>query len=853
MTAPALLAAALVVAALLAGRAVAQAAPALGVPQELARERSARIADLRYDVVLSLPAARNAPIDGLSTLRFTLRDAARPLVLDFDVPRAHVLSVDANGRDAPIEHVAGHLVVAASALTVGENTLRIAYRAGDAPLNRGNAFLYTLFVPARARQALPVFDQPDLKARWTLTLEHPAAWQSVANGAEVERAAVGAQRVRVRFAETEPLPSYLFAFAAGEFAVETATLRGRTLRMLHRERDAAKLARNRAELFEQHVRSLEYLERYTAVPYPYGKFDFVLVPDLQYGGMEHAGAVLYRADDLLLDASAPPSERLDRARVIAHEVAHMWFGDLVTMRWFDDVWTKEVFAEFIAGKAVNPSFPDVNHDLLFALSNHAAAYEVDRSDGANPIGQPLANLDEAGSLYGPIVYAKSPVVMRQLEALLGEDNLRDGVRDYLRAHAHGNSSWRELIARLDPRTPLDLDAWSRVWVERPGRPTITTELELRDGRIARLAFRQHDARGRGLRWPQTLKVALALPDGTLHRFDVALTGEQVDLPAAVGLPAPRWVLPSAGGWAYGDFVLDGASLDALADALPTDALDRASAWLTLWDAVQEGRLDARRLLRLAFEALPRETDEQVLSTMLRHTRTLWWRWVSPAERRAAAPAFEALLRAGLSRAGSPGRKATWWRTLERTALSAPTLQWLRDVWARKASVEGMPLAETDEVRLALALAVHDAGDRDLLAMQIERTRDADRRARLAFVAPALSADAAERERWFASLADVERRRREVWVLEGLQALHHPLRASQATHLLAPGLRMLREIQRTGDIFFPAGWLQAMLDGHASGEAADAVRAFLQQLSPDYPPRLRDLVLQAADDLFRVTR
>src|SRR5437762_13069358 len=172
--------------------------------------------------------------------------------------------------------------------------------------------------------------------------------------------------------------------------------------MFHRETDAAKIARNRDAIFDLHAAALRWLEAYTAIPYPFGKFDFLLVPAFQFGGMEHPGAIFYNASGLLLDESATQDQMLGRASVIAHETAHMWFGDLVTMRWFDDVWMKEVFANVMAAKIVNPSFPGVNHDLRFFFQHYPGAYDVDRTEGSNPIRQPLANLNDAASLYGAI-------------------------------------------------------------------------------------------------------------------------------------------------------------------------------------------------------------------------------------------------------------------------------------------------------------------------------------------------------------------------------------------------------------------------------------------------------------------
>src|SRR5687767_9981876 len=230
--------------------------PEPGVPLDVATARAAAISDLRYDLSLSIPEAMSSPITGTTTIRFTLKDAAKPLVIDFDTSRDHVKSVDANGRRSDFTYVNGHIVVPAASLTPGVNAITIAFTAGDASLNRNNDFLYALFVPARARLALPVFDQPDLKGRWTVTLEHPEKWKSAANGAELSQKESG-DRVTVRFAETQPLPTYLVAFIAGDFKIETAERKGRTYRMFHRETDAAKVRRSEEHTSE--LQSLAYL------------------------------------------------------------------------------------------------------------------------------------------------------------------------------------------------------------------------------------------------------------------------------------------------------------------------------------------------------------------------------------------------------------------------------------------------------------------------------------------------------------------------------------------------------------------------------------------------------------------
>ena len=835
-----------------AGTAWAQtSSPAAGVSLDVAASRVAVISDLRYHLTLNVPKALAEPIAGTTRITFDRRDNTTPLVIDFETSRDHVKSVQANGAAAAFEYVNGHIVVPTTALTVGPNEIVVAFNAGNDPLNRSADFLYALFVPARARQAIPVFDQPDLKARWTLTLTYPAGWQAASNGIESSTAlAPGA--VTATFAETEPLSTYLFSFVVGDFKIETAVRNGRTFRMFRRETDAAKVTRNKDAIFDLHASALAFMERYTGIPYAFGKFDFVLIPAFQFSGMEHAGKILYGAAGLLLDESATQNQLLGRASVVSHETAHMWFGDLMTMKWFNDVWMKEVFANFMAAKIVNPSFPAVNHDLRFLLSNYPAAYEVDRTPGANPIRQSLDNLNEAGSLYGAIIYQKAPVIMRHLEALLGEESFRDGLREYLNAHKFGNATWNDLIEVLDRRTPTDLRGWSKVWVEQPGRPTVTTELTVANGRVSRLAFRQRDPWNRGLVWPQQLRVVLGGGSGQ-RTLRVALDGEVAEAREAVGMPAPAFVRPNGEGWMYGNIELDPASLDYLSRSLPdiADPLTRGSAWVTVWDGLLDGRLQPAVFMDLATAALPRETDEQMTSRVLGYAGNAWWRFLPAAERTRRAAAFERLLREGLTRAGTASQKAAWFGALRDVSLTAPTVDWLRRVWAKTETVPGLPLAEADYTTLALELAVREVdGWRGVLTEQLGRIENPDRKGQFQFVMPAISADPAERNRWFRSLSDVSNRRHEPWVLAGLSYLHHPLRARASTGYVTPSLEMLWEIQKTGDIFFPKRWLDATLGGHNSSEVAAMVRQFLASLPPNYPERLKSITLQSADELFR---
>jgi aminopeptidase N len=826
--------------------------PERGVPATLAEERAARISNLRYDLHFDVPASRKDSVTGRVTIHFDLMDASRPLAIDFAGSSAR-LALEDGSTVTPLNE---HLVIPPSALKTGANAFTIDFQSADAPLNRTDDFLYALFVPARARQAFPVFDQPDLKAQYALTLTVPSDWEAISNGAQLTRD-ISSARATIRFAETRPISSYLFTFAAGRFRVEEATRNGRAFRMLHRETDAAKVARNRDAIFDLHAAAIQWLESYTQIPYPFGKFDFLLVPSFQFGGMEHPGAIYYNASGLLLDESATQNQYLGRASLIAHETSHMWFGDLVTMRWFNDVWMKEVFANFMAAKIVNPAFPEINHELRFFYAHYPGAYEVDRTAGTNPIRQRLDNLNEAGSLYGAIIYQKAPIVMRQLEMLLGDDTFREGMREYLKAHSFGNATWTDLITVLDRRTPEDLAAWSHAWVEEAGRPSIATEIAKSGPSVESLTITQKDPyENRGLVWSQPLNVLVAYDDAALER-KVRLKDSKAQVPdAGTRRTMPLYVLPNADGVAYGDFVLDEASRKYLLRNLRSvgDELRRGVVTVTLWEEMLGGRIAPREMLETLMQAIQVERNELTLQRMLGYTQAAYWRWIPAGERDALAPKLEALLRTGLDGARTPSLKSAWFNALRDVALTRPTLEWLQRVWQQTESVPGLKLAEPDYITLAQELALRGAPDAEkVLDQQIARTKNPDRKSRMIFVRPSLSADQPARDAFFASLKDAANRRREAWVLEALGYLHHPLRASASRQYVKPSLELLREIQQTGDIFFPKRWMDATLSGHTSPEVARTVRAFLDTLPADYPDRLRRVILSSADDLFRITR
>jgi aminopeptidase N len=445
-----------------------------GVSLALAGHRAATISGINYDLSFTIPENQDEEIGGHVIITFDLDDVSQPVQLDFRESADKIRSVTTNSNTSGYRLADEHVVIPVEALIKGRNEIRIDFTAGSSSLNRNPEYLYTLFVPDRARTAFPLFDQPDLKATFELSLTIPSGWTAMANTPLLEVRETDNGKLH-RFARSDLISSYLFSFVAGKFETISRDVDGRQMTMLHRETDADKVARNVDEIFSLHAAALEWLEEYTGIAYPFDKLGFALIPAFQYGGMEHVGAIQYRASRLFLDEAPSDTQLLSRASLIAHEVAHMWFGNLVTMEWFNDVWTKEVFANFMAAKMVNPQFPDINHDLNFLVRHYPPAYSVDRTPGANAIRQDLPNLNEAGQMYGAIIYNKAPIMMRKLEKLIGEERFHQGMQEYLDTFAYANATWPALVEILDRNSEQDLGAWSDTWVHTPGRKAIESQ------------------------------------------------------------------------------------------------------------------------------------------------------------------------------------------------------------------------------------------------------------------------------------------------------------------------------------------------------------------------------------------
>ena len=438
-----------------------------GVSRELAQERKARVSEIRYAMDFIVPDSPEEPCEGSVLISFKLKGRA-PLQLDWRPGEQGVKSLEINGIKTKAKIFNEHIVLPRRALRNGRNEVHIAFVPEEATLNRHPDYLYTLLVPERARTLFPCFDQPDLKAKYSLELIMPADWVAVSNGAAVYERIKGGRK-SVGFKTSGLISTYLFEICAGRWEVASFTEGKRPVNIYYRETDPAKVAQL-PDIHRQITSALEWMEEYTGIPMPFDKYDCVIVPGFQFGGMEHPGAILFNEKRMFLPPQPTDAERLGRMELIAHETAHLWFGDAVTMEWFDDVWTKEVFANHFAAMMCRPEFPDIDFRLQDFRSFNIPAYAEDRTAGSTPIRQWLGNLKDAGLVYGNIVYDKAPVVMRMLADTLGADAFRSGLQEYLGTYMYGNATWPALIEILDAHTTADLASWSRRWVEEKGMP-----------------------------------------------------------------------------------------------------------------------------------------------------------------------------------------------------------------------------------------------------------------------------------------------------------------------------------------------------------------------------------------------
>jgi len=820
-----------------------------GISAELAAYRKSQIAELHYQLDFTIPERKIEPISARLLLDVTLLRLDQPLILDFNERSENLKIVKANGNEIPVKHENEHLIIPSENLQKGKNTIEVAFIAGDLSLNRNDDFLYTLLVPDRASTLFPCFDQPDLKAHFSLSITAPKGWEVLAGGLLKQKTELG-NLSKHEFEKSDRMSTYLFSFVAGKFD-KISTSEGFPKTMLYRETNEEKKTVSIPEIFRLHQQSLDFLENYTGYKFPFQKLDFSTIPIFQYGGMEHVGAIQYREGALFLDPNATDNELLSRAKLIGHETAHMWFGDLVTMKWFNDVWMKEVFAGFMGGKIANPAFPKINHDLLFLTSHYPAAFAEDRSKGTHPIRQQLDNLKNAGSLYGSIIYDKAPIMMRQLEQTMGEESFQIGIQAYISRYADNNADWNDLISILDQESALDLTQWSEVWVNQSGRPIFSEDLKVdRAGNISSLILSQKAEDGSAKVWPQLFDVALVYGND-IKIVPLTVTGGRTEIPQVKGLKKPDYILYNSNGLGYGVFPLAKQFLNKT--PILEHEVMRAQSYLNAFENMLLGNLTPKESLEVLQSGILVEQNELVAQLITNQIGQIFWKFLTENQRNDILPSLESQLWNLLQSDRSPNLKKTIFNLYGSLAYTPQGMERLYGIWSKKMQVPKLTLSPDNFTTLAMNLALFGHVEAEKI-LDEERTRisNPDRQSRFDFLRPALSKEYTVRENLFLTFKEEANREKEAWVLSACGYLHHPLRQKGISEHLGMALELLPEIQKTGDIFFPKGWLVNTIGQYSTKEAYTVVNEFLDAHS-NLNPALRNKLLQATDNLYRAQR
>ncbi len=834
-----------------------------GIPRQLARDRAANISDVHYKLSFSL-APKTNDVPGSADITFNLKSATETLL---DYRDGSVTSITINGAAADVRNENGHIVLPASSVHAGGNAVHVEFTSHVAPAGKpiiryedkddGSEYIYTLFVPMDASMAFPCFDQPDIKGRFGLQITAPFEWTVISN----TQAPVGfthGGRARWNFPETRPISTYLVAFAAGPFQkIEHA---GQPT-VYFRKSQVARAQQEVPELQDITAQGIKFLSDYFAQPFPLPKYDLVLIPGMAYGGMEHAGATFLREEAVLFRTATTHSDILGRDILTLHELTHQWFGDLVTMRWFDDLWLKEGFAQFMAYRALSSLKPNDNVWKRFYESIKPGAYAIDETKGTTPIYQDIPNLKDAKSAYGAIVYSKAPGVLKQLWFVVGDDHFRDGLRSYLKDHAYANAEWADLVHAFEGASGRSLTKFADAYIKRRGMPQVDVRWACSAGKLSSLTLSQKDVLGEGVVWPIATEVRLGSTDKRVE-FDTPRT----TVPVA-NIACPQYVFANDQDYAYGRFLLDDRSKDYVMANLGGmgDPFQRALLWGSLWQSVQVADLDPRLYVELATKLLPNEKDETLLAGVVNRSAAALHRYVSDAERHRLSPPLDELAATKMQQSEEQGLRIIWFRGLRALTESEASRTMLKRLLdgtpdphpyntgqggAPTTGGFGVTLRPLDRWNLVTTLvALNDPEADKYLAKEKERDHTGDG-LKYAYMAEAARPTAENKKKYFDDYM-TDRQRPEDWVEISLGTFNYWNQSASTQPYLEPALNALPQVKRERKIFFLVAWLNAFIGGQQSKASDDIVHHYLDtaQIEPD--TRLK--ILQAVDELDKTVK
>ena len=770
--APRLLAVA--IAAIVSGSAAAANPPARAentyLTQAEAATRSARVANVDY--VLDFALTGKESFSGTSKISFDLSDNATPLTIDLD--KATISALVVNGKTLAPQYNQFFITLQPQDLVKGRNTVSVTYQRPHSTngegLHRmvdpvdGKVYTYSHFEPAAAHQMFALFDQPDLKATFQVNVTAPADWVVVSTTREsaVKDDAAGK---RWTFPASRKLSAYNFSLHAGPYTVWEDNSAKYPMRLFARQSVAAQV--KPADWFKYTKQGLVFFDEYFGIPYQFEKYDQLLVPDFLYGAMENAGAVTFGERGFLHKAEMTAAERQGLASTIMHEMAHQWFGDLVTMKWWNGLWLNESFASFMGTLGLAEATEFKNAWQSFYSGAKQGAYFTDQSLSTHPIEVPVASTANAFDNIDPITYAKGASTLMQLRHLLGEEVFRKGVHNYLVKYAYKNATLDDFIGSLGEAAGSDLGNWTKQWLYHAGVNTIAAKYSCANGKINSFTLQQSapSAALPTLREQRVQVATFKVVDGKMvlgKNVPVTYNGPTTRVPALVGSACPDLVYPNYQDWGFAKVQLDKRSFATAKASLAKvdDPLLRSMLWQSLWDGVRDGQLPLNEFIKTALANASAEKDYTLLANVLdminSSRRYLDVMQADPAYVRTTRDAMEEQAWAAVqANQGDSNFQRRWFSHYLGVATSKHALDRLAALLDGKLVVEGLNVSQ--DVRWSIVTRLNRfayPGSVEMIAAEQARDKSDSGQA-AAIAATVIRPDPQTKAEWLAKVQDLK--------------------------------------------------------------------------------------------------
>ncbi|WP_328376961.1 aminopeptidase N [Streptomyces sp. NBC_01020] len=743
--------------------------PGTNLTREEARQRASLLTVDSYGIDLDLSGAQEGgTYRSVTTVRFRSAEAGAETFIDLIAPTVHEAVL--NGTPLDTAAVFKDSRIALSGLLAGENELRVvadcAYTNTGEGLHRfvdpvdDQAYLYTQFEVADARRVFPNFEQPDLKATFQFTVKAPEGWTVISNSPTPE------PRDHVwEFEATPRISTYITALIVGPYHSVHSSYEKDGVSVplgIYCRPSLAEFLDSDA-IFDVTRQGFDWFQEKFDYAYPFAKYDQLFVPEFNAGAMENAGAVTIR-DQYVFRSKVTDAAYETRAETILHELAHMWFGDLVTMEWWNDLWLNESFATYtsIACQAYADGSQWPQSWTTFANSMKTWAYRQDQLPSTHPIMADITDLDDVLVNFDGITYAKGASVLKQLVAYVGMDEFFQGVQAYFKEHAFGNTRLADLLGALEKTSGRDLKAWSTAWLETAGINILRPEIEVDGaGHITSFAVRQEapelpaGAKGEPTLRPHRIAIGCydLDEDGKLvrtNRIELDVEGERTDVPFPQDTPRPAVILLNDDDLSYAKVRLDEESLRVVTEHLGdfAESLPRALSWASAWDMTRDGELATRDYLALVLSGISKESDIGVVQSLHRQVKLALDMYADPAWREAGLTQWTDATLAHLRSAGAGSdHQLAWARAFATTARTPLQLDLLNGLLEGEETIEG--LAVDTELRWAFVhrLAAVGRFDEEEIAAELQRDRTSAGERHAASARAARPTEAAKAEAW----------------------------------------------------------------------------------------------------------